>query len=83
MRFGLIFLLAGCSTMTEEAIEKQDELAYERMERAESFVSYKARCDDANGYVVIERWGKATRREVILNVPGRGDKVICTTREHR
>jgi hypothetical protein len=75
----LVFLLAGCAPMTEQAIEKREAMMYEQMDREEQFKHDEKACLRASGYMKIERNGKAKRRQEILRVPGPGDKWACVT----
>ncbi len=63
--------------MTPAAIEKREAMAYEQMDREDAFKIDKAACLRASGRMVIDRNGKARRRQEVLNVPGPGDGWAC------
>ena len=73
----LIVLVIGCAPITPAAIEKRESRTYEQMNREEQFKRDEKDCLYLNGRMVIERNGKAKRRQEILNVPGRGDGWTC------
>lgn len=78
MRFLLLFILVGCAS--QEPTRHQDEVAYAARERYEIYFEYRNSCEAQGGYVVIERYGKSTRREEILELPGNGDSLSCKGR---
>ena len=73
----LLFLVGGCAPPTQETIDRRDEQAYEQAERETAFYADKRQCDNQKGVIMIERWGQATRRQVLLDLPGRGDSWHC------
>lgn len=78
----LALIFIGCAPMTQQAIEKRDDRAYDQMVREQDFYVYKEDCESNGGYAKIERMGYATRRNEIRNVPGRRDRLHCIGRIH-
>jgi len=70
-------LLAGCSPMTPEAVIREEERVYQQAEREAAFARHKRECTELNGVIVIERMGRARRRDVIRKVPGYKDVWYC------
>jgi hypothetical protein len=76
----VMVLLAGCAAQSPESIRHQEEVEYAARERYDAYFEYRNDCEAQGGYDVIERYGKSTRREEILGLPGRGDSVMCISR---
>lgn len=74
-------LLGGCaSTASQKTLDLRFDRAYEQQERELQFDIDKEKCNTATTSIIIERYGKATRHQVITNVPGRGDTWHCIYR---
>lgn len=72
-----IVLLIGCTPMTPDAVIREEERAYRQAEREAAFLRDKRQCAELDGIVVIERMGRARRRDVIRKVPGHKDVWYC------
>lgn len=75
-----LLLLFACAPVTQETLDRRDDREYEQYERELQFARDKEKCNTITTTIMIERWGKATRNQVIRNVPGRGDTWHCVYR---
>ena len=67
----------ACTPATPEALIRAEQRAYEQAEREAAFFRDRRQCTDMGGIIVIERMGRARRRDVIRKVPGYKDTWYC------
>lgn len=79
----MLIFLVGCAPMSEKTRLRHEQAAYDQQKRELAFYDYKYECEKQNAYVLIERYGRAKRNQVIRNVPGKGDALKCLNREHK
>ena len=73
----LVLSSTACTPVTPEALVREEQRAYEQAEREAAFFRDKRQCADLGGVIVIERMGRARRRDVIRKVPGYKDEWYC------
>lgn len=73
----LALVPAGCTPVTPEALIREEQRAYEQAEREAAFFRDKRKCADVGGVIVIERMGRARRRDVVRKMPGFKDEWYC------
>lgn len=72
-----VALFPGCAPLSPEVVIRIQQRAYEQAEREAEFFHDKRLCLEYGGFVVIERMGNATRRDVVRRVPGDRDTWYC------
>lgn len=68
---------SACVPLTPEALLRVEQHAYQQAEREARFFSDKRTCDEFGGFIVIERYGRASRRDEVRRVPGARDRWFC------
>ena len=67
----------ACAPMTPEALIQAEQRAYQQAEREAEFFRDARACVEFGGFIVIERRGRASRRDELRRVPGDRDAWFC------
>jgi len=69
--------MCACVPMTPEAVIRAEQRAYLQAEREARFFREARACIEFGGFIVIERRGRASRRDELRRVPGDRDTWFC------